>query len=82
MCVDYRQLNKATPVDAYPMPRTDELIDESVVSHVLSMRDKLEKMKSLADVNLENAQRQQKRWCEEQEISAQRFSPTTTTNLC
>ena len=28
LCVDYRQLNSATPIDAYPMPRTDELIDK------------------------------------------------------
>jgi transposase InsO family protein len=36
--------------------------EESVVSHVLSIRDKLEKMKCIADVNLEQAQLQQKRW--------------------
>ena len=28
LCVGYRQLNSATPVDAYPMPRTDKLIDK------------------------------------------------------
>ena len=28
LCVDYRQLNSATPIDAYSMPRTDELIDK------------------------------------------------------
>ena len=35
---------------------------ESVVSHVLSIRDKLEKMKYIADSNLEQAQLRQKIW--------------------
>ena len=26
-CVDYRKLNSVSQVDAYPMPRMDELID-------------------------------------------------------
>ena len=27
MCIDYRQLNAVTEVEAYPMPRVDDLID-------------------------------------------------------
>ena len=27
LCVDYRQLNSISVMDAYPMPRIDELID-------------------------------------------------------
>ncbi len=36
--------------------------EESVVSHILSMREKLEKMRNLASTNLEQAQLQQKLW--------------------
>ena len=35
---------------------------ESVISYVLSMREKLEKMSALVRENLENAQRKQKQW--------------------
>ena len=28
LCVDFRRLNEVTPMDAYPMPRVDEMIDK------------------------------------------------------
>ena len=43
--------------------QSSEKSEESVVSHVLSIREKLEKMKILANANLETAQQQQqKKW--------------------
>ena len=36
--------------------------EESVVSHILSIHNKMEKMKELADINLAKAQEQQKKW--------------------
>ena len=42
--------------------QSDEKSDESIISHILSTREKLEKMKELADTNVEQAQLQQKQW--------------------
>ena len=28
VCIDFRDLNKATPTDGYPMPIADMLVDE------------------------------------------------------
>ena len=39
-----------------------EKSDESVVSHVLSIRDRMEKMAELVQSNLTNAQEKQKNW--------------------
>jgi hypothetical protein len=39
MCVDYRELNKVTKVDAYQMPRIDELFDTISKGRVFSKPD-------------------------------------------
>ena len=39
LCVDFRKLNAATPMDAYPMPRTDELLDKLGGSKFISTLD-------------------------------------------
>ncbi len=39
LCVDYRKLNAATPMDAYPMPQTDELLDKLGDSEYISTLD-------------------------------------------
>ena len=40
----------------------DKKTDESVVSHILSIRDKMEKMLEAVQTNLEKAQQKQKKW--------------------
>ena len=42
--------------------QTDRRSDESVLSHVLAMREKLAHMTELVETNLKQAQQQQKRW--------------------
>jgi len=39
MCVDYTDLNKACPRDAYPLPNIDRLIDGAAGNKVLSFLD-------------------------------------------
>jgi len=39
MCVDYRDLNKACPKDAYPLPNIDRLVDGAAGNKVLSFLD-------------------------------------------
>ncbi|XP_019184570.1 PREDICTED: uncharacterized protein LOC109179515 [Ipomoea nil] len=39
MCVDYTDLNKACPQDPFPLPRTDQLVDETSGCELLSFMD-------------------------------------------
>jgi len=39
MCVDYTDLNKACPRDAYPLPNIDRLVDGTIGNKVLSVLD-------------------------------------------
>ena len=39
MCVDYTDLNKACPRDAYPLPNIDRLVDGVARNKVLSFLD-------------------------------------------
>jgi len=39
MCVEYTDLNKACPRDAYPLPNIDQLVDDAAGNKVLSFLD-------------------------------------------
>ena len=39
VCIDFRDLNKATPMDGYPMPIADMLVDAAVEHKVISFMD-------------------------------------------
>jgi hypothetical protein len=39
VCIDFRDLNKATPMDAYPMPIADMLVDAAAGHKVISFMD-------------------------------------------
>jgi len=39
LCVDFRNLNLATPKDEYPMPIADLLVDSAACNSVLSLLD-------------------------------------------
>ena len=39
MCIDYTDLNKACPKDAYPLPNIDKLVDSASKFQVLSFMD-------------------------------------------
>ena len=39
ICVDYRRLNSVSQVDAYPMPRVDELLDRLGKANFISTMD-------------------------------------------
>jgi len=39
ICIDYTDLNKAYPRDAYPLPNIDQLVDSAADNKVLSFLD-------------------------------------------
>ena len=39
VCIDFKHLNKATPMDGYPMPIADMLVDAAVGHKVISFMD-------------------------------------------
>ena len=39
LCVDYRRLNSVSQIDAYPMPRVDEMLDRLGKAHFISTMD-------------------------------------------
>ena len=39
VCIDFRDLNKATPMDGYPMPIADMLVDAAAGHKVISFID-------------------------------------------
>jgi len=39
LCIDYRQLNKVTIKNRYPLPRIDDLMDQLVSARVFSKID-------------------------------------------
>ena len=39
MCVDFTDLNKACPIDPFPMPRIDQLVDATVGHPRMSFLD-------------------------------------------
>jgi len=39
VCIDFRNLNKATPMDGYPMPVADLLVDAAAGHQIISFMD-------------------------------------------
>ena len=39
MCVDFTNLNKASPKDSFPLPRIDQLVDSTAGHKLLSFMD-------------------------------------------
>jgi hypothetical protein len=39
VCIDFRYLNKATPMDGYPMPVADMLVDAAAGHKVINFMD-------------------------------------------
>ena len=40
VCIDFKDLNKATPMDGYPMPIANMLVDPTVGHKVISFMDR------------------------------------------
>jgi hypothetical protein len=41
MCIDFTDLNKATPKDNYPLPRMDQVIDSAASAAIMTILDSL-----------------------------------------
>jgi hypothetical protein len=39
MCIDFTDLNKATPKDNYPLPRMDQVVDSAANAAIMSLLD-------------------------------------------
>jgi hypothetical protein len=39
MCIDFTDLNKATPKDSYPLPRMDQVVDSAANTAIMSLLD-------------------------------------------
>jgi hypothetical protein len=42
VCIDFRDLNRATPMDGYPMPVADLLVDAAAGHRVISFMDAMQ----------------------------------------
>ncbi|GJU65355.1 putative reverse transcriptase domain-containing protein [Tanacetum coccineum] len=47
MCIDYRELNKLTVKNRYPLPRIDDLFDQLQVHHIIALPEGSERFHSI-----------------------------------